>query len=156
MCACASTDCLCSHLLLGPLYSGTSLQSNHYWDHSTVVPLSSPTTTGTTLQWYLSPIQPLLGPLYSGTSLQSNHYWDHSTVVPLSSPTTTGPTLQWYLSPVQPLLGPLYIGTSLQSNHYWDHSTLVPLLCLTTKEYICIETLLCTACMCVHFSVVWL
>ena len=35
------------------LYSGTSLQSTHYWDHSTVEPLSNPPTTGTTLQWNL-------------------------------------------------------------------------------------------------------
>ena len=57
------------HPLLGPLYSGTSFQSTHYWDHSTVEPLSNPPTTGTTLQWNLFPIHPLLGPLYSGTSL---------------------------------------------------------------------------------------
>ena len=80
------------HPLVGPLYSRTSLQSTHYWDHSTVEPLSNPPTTGTTLQWNLSPIHPPLGPLYSGTSLQSTHYWDHSTVEPLSNPPITGRT----------------------------------------------------------------
>ena len=90
-------------------------------------PLSKPPTTGTTLQWNLSPMHPLLRPLYSGTSLQSTHYWDHSTVEPLSNPPTTGTTLQWNLSLIHQLLGPLYGGTSLQSTHYWDHSTVEPL-----------------------------
>ena len=48
------------HPLLGPLYSGTSLQSTHYWDHSTVEPLSNPPTTGTTLQCNFSLFHPLL------------------------------------------------------------------------------------------------